>query len=289
MPDAPRKKHGKKRQKSKGAVNWHHRGISSITKKEIQRLMESLRDKAGPVAANHALSILRAMYNKAIEWEVFDKANPAAAIDKYEVASRERFLKREELQRFFKVLSEEPNANARDFVLLSLYTGARRRTVGAMRWQDIDLDARLWFVAGKITKTKKPYVVPLSMPAVALLRARMPKDADGWVFPSAKAKSGHIEDPRKPWERVRKNAGITDVILHDLRRTLGSWQAITGSSLPIIGKSLGHKDAQSTEVYAHLVVDPVRQSVETATNAMLVAAGVKATAEVKPLKKRRAA
>jgi len=67
---------------------------------------------------------------------------------------------------------------------------------------------------------------------------------------------------------------IPDLRIHDLRRTMGSWQAITGASLPIIGKSLNHKGQQATAIYARLDLDPVRASVEKATEAMLRAAGL---------------
>ncbi|HGM4823144.1 TPA: tyrosine-type recombinase/integrase [Pseudomonas aeruginosa] len=73
---------------------------------------------------------------------------------------------------------------------------------------------------------------------------------------------------------------MTDLRIHDLRRTLGSWQAKTGASMAIIGKSLNHKSLQSTAIYARLDLDPVRQSVETATQAMLEARGVKQPADV---------
>jgi integrase len=73
---------------------------------------------------------------------------------------------------------------------------------------------------------------------------------------------------------------MTDLRIHDLRRTLGSWQAKTGASMAIIGKSLNHKTHQATAIYARLDLDPVRQSVETATQAMLEAAGIKQPAEV---------
>jgi integrase len=59
-----------------------------------------------------------------------------------------------------------------------------------------------------------------------------------------------------------------DIRLHDLRRTFGSYQAITGASLPIIGKTLGHKSQVSTQVYARLNDDPVRDSMEKAASAM---------------------
>ena len=80
---------------------------------------------------------------------------------------------------------------------------------------------------------------------------------------------------------------ITDVRIHDLRRTLGSWQARTGASLSIIGKSLSHKSVQTTAIYSRLDIDPVRASVERATSAMLVAAGLKAAAPVSRLKGKR--
>lgn len=72
-----------------------------------------------------------------------------------------------------------------------------------------------------------------------------------------------------------EDASMADLRIHDLRRTLGSWQARTGASLPIIGKSLNHKTHQATAIYARLDLDPVRQSVNTATVAMLNAAGLR--------------
>jgi len=82
---------------------------------------------------------------------------------------------------------------------------------------------------------------------------------------------------------------VADLRIHDLRRTLGSWQAKTGASLAIIGKSLNHKTHQATQIYARLDLDPVRQSVNTATAAMLEAAGLKDKADVVDLQKRGAA
>lgn len=67
---------------------------------------------------------------------------------------------------------------------------------------------------------------------------------------------------------------IPDLRIHDLRRTMGSRQAITGASLPIIGKSLNHKSQQATAIYTRLDLDPVRASVEKATEAMRRAAGL---------------
>ncbi len=82
---------------------------------------------------------------------------------------------------------------------------------------------------------------------------------------------------------------LDDVHIHDLRRSLGSWQARTGASLVVIGKSFGHRSQAATAIYARLDIDPVRQAMETATSAMLEAAGVKPKADVVPIGKAKAA
>lgn len=89
------------------------------------------------------------------------------------------------------------------------------------------------------------------------------------VLPSVKSKSGHLEDPKRPWRELLHRAGIKNLRLHDLRRTMGSYQAISGTSLHIIGKSLGHKSTSATQVYARLTADPIRESMQKATDRML--------------------
>ena len=78
-------------------------------------------------------------------------------------------------------------------------------------------------------------------------------------------------DFKKRWKQLIGRAGLQDLRQHDLRRTLGSWQAGQGVSLQIIGKSLGHKSAAATEIYSQLNLAPIRQAVVSATKAMIVA------------------
>ena len=114
--------------------------------------------------------------------------------------------------------------------------------------------------------------VALSPKAIEILERR--KDASNggeWVFPGL-GSTGHLVEPKAAWQRICKRAGIEDLRIHDLRRTLGSWQAATGASLPVIGKSLGHKSLGATQVYARLNIDPVRIAVNRAVDAMMLAA-----------------
>lgn len=80
---------------------------------------------------------------------------------------------------------------------------------------------------------------------------------------------------------------LDDLRIHDLRRTLGSWQAKTGASLAIIGKSLNHKSTSTTAIYARLDLDPVRESVNNATSAMLAAAGLTTGGDVVPMRRKK--
>ncbi len=217
------------------------------------------------------LALCSIVFNKAVEFGLLDKVNPALGIKKFREQSRDRFLQADELPRFFKALAMETNDNIRDYFILGVLTGARRSNLLAMRWDQINLERREWRIPQ--TKNGTPHIIPLMEEAVFLLQQRKTSAANDFVFPGL-GRTGHLSEPKKGWKRILAQAGIADLRIHDLRRTLGSWQARTGASLAIIGKSLNHKSPQATSIYARLDLDPVRASVEKATKAMLEAAGV---------------
>ena len=208
------------------------------------------------------------MFNKADDLG-YSGPNPCERVKRFREAERERFLQPSEMRPFFAALKAEPPI-WRDFWLLCLFSGARRSNVAAMAWQDIDLDGGVWYLPGQKTKTGLPLAIVLPPPAVGILQARREAAPGEWVFPGP---VGHIKDPRKSWARVLRRSRIKDLRPHDLRRSLGSWQALAGASLQIIGASLGHKDPKATAVYSRLRLDPIRQSVSDAVDSMLAAAG----------------
>lgn len=248
--------------------------LSEIERTEIKAVHVKTTKKSA-AQADRVVAVVSAVFTYMLAQERFNGQNPATRIQKNPAPSRDRFLQVDELTPFFKALSESSNEIMRDFFLLALLTGARRANVSAMRWADVDLTAGVWRIAK--TKNGTPQTVTLSPEAVMVLAAR--KDGGVFVFPGDGV-TGHIVEPKKAWATLLKTAGIVNLRIHDLRRTLGSWQARTGASLPIIGKSLNHKTHQATAIYARLDLDPVRQSVNTATAAMMEAGGMKEKAEV---------
>ena len=245
--------------------------LSDIARQHIQNLHAHLGQDHGKACANRVIDTLGSVFMKAIEWGYLSGTNPAK-IKKFKLQSRDRFLTAEELPRFFQALQQENNDTLRDYILLSLLTGARKANVLAMRWDQIDLTRGEWRIPE--TKNGESQRVVLSSEAVQILTARGHHYGQSpWVFPSTGA-SGHLQDPKKGWQRLLQRAELQDVRIHDLRRTLGSWQAATGANGFVIGKSLGHKSMRATEIYARIDLDPVRHSVQTATRAMFEAGGL---------------
>lgn len=244
---------------------------SNIKTSEIAKWHVKIGNDHGHVQANRAKALLATLLNHAVRIGLL-AANPCRSVPNFPEQSRERFLLPAEMRKFFDSLVAVGDP-WHDFFQLALFTGARRGNVASMAWNEIDLDRTTWTIPASKTKNKKPTVISLSPPAEAILRSRKELVGVGeYVFPSNSA-TGHVVDPRKAWERLRKESGLTDLRMHDLRRSLGSWQAAAGASLAIIGASLGHTNLKSTQVYARLQLDPVRASVNEAVSAMLVAGG----------------
>jgi len=248
---------------------WRARKASAITKVDVQKLHAQIGNNNGHYMANRILILLHSIYARADNDGIWKGPNPATGVTRFQEQERDRFLQPDELPRFFKALEQEPNEGWRDYFMVSLLAGVRRGNVLAMRWDEVDLVNATWTIPK--TKSGKPVIVVL-VPAVVDILRRRQQTANGnpWVFPST-GRTGHLIGPRLAWKRLLTRADIKNLRIHDLRRTFGSYQAATGASLPIIGKSLGHTSTAATQIYARLNLDPVRQSVTTATDAILAA------------------
>jgi integrase len=228
--------------------------------------------KEAPYQANRALAILSSMFTFAIG-EGFDGENPCKGIRRFQEISRERILAADELVGLFKALCEEAEPWA-DFFPVLLFTGARIGNVRTMRWADLELQRGLWRVPGEDAKAGEPLVVILMAPVIVVLRRRLaaraalpPDKQSEYVFPGRLG--GCVGYPQTPWERITERAGIKGLRPHDLRRSLASWASTKGGDFYAIGKALGHKDANSTAVYARPGLSAIRAVVGLGTGAML--------------------
>ena len=239
--------------------------LSAITRKDVAALHGKI-GKTAPTAANRLLALLSSVFGRAIEFGLWEGNNPCVAIRKFPEEARDRFLSKDELRRFFEVLEHYSHDIARDTILVALLTGVRRSNVHEMKWADIDWEEATWRIGW--TKNGTPQTVALVEPVVELLRERHRRATSVFVFPG-RGRTGHYVEVKTAWKTLLKRAGIENARFHDLRRTMGSWQARTGASLPIIGKSLNHKSQSTTAIYARLDLDPARSAMEKAVDAML--------------------
>ena len=265
-----KKTHGKEKTKSPHGVDWSKRKLSDITAADVFKLHNKLKEGGSAYTANRTVQLLRTIYNKMTLWKLFSGDNPCDGIELFDEVERTRYIEESELPLFFAALDNANNENFKHFVWLSLFTGARMENILGMRWQDIDFGTGLWSIQGEVFKNGDLMTIPLTVPAIEALQIRK-EAADGkspFVFP-ARSKSGYMSAPKKHWTALLKNAGISDLHFHDLRRTLGSWSANTGASLHIIGKALGHKSIQTTLIYARLQGGAIKSATDLAAATML--------------------
>jgi integrase len=248
--------------------SWTARRLSSIAKVDVLERHRLVGKEHGAYTANRWRGVLHRLFEVAIEDFDFAGGNAVRKVKPFGEQERERFVTEQELPLLFDAIDAAEDVRIADFLRLALLTGARKGALLRMRFADVDLARAVWTIPAADSKNGQPIHVPLVPDAVEIIRSRrIAAKGREYVFPGRHGK-GFLSDPTKPIAKVFKAAGLKDVRLHDLRRTYGSWQAANGSSELLIGKSLGHRNSAATKVYARLTLDPVRQSVERATDAM---------------------
>lgn len=238
-------------------------GIREVARADVIRLHTSL--KATPRKANFALAVL----SKLMSWCEVEglrdpNSNPCRQIKKYREASRQRFLSDDELDRLGGVLKDLTDQQAESpyviaAIRLLLLTGARLGEILTLEWRYIDLQRGLISLPESKTGQKAVF---LNEAAVELLRVLRRVPDNPHVIVGARP-GGRLINLQKPWRRIRKLASIDDVRIHDLRHSFASIAAAHGASLQLIGRLLGHASTQTTQRYAHLVADQVKELNET--------------------------
>lgn len=245
--------------------------------------------RGGPVVANRSLALLSKMFGLAERWGLRPgHSNPCLHARKYAERNRERFLSFDEIGGLGDSLAQaESDAtvsqNAAAAIRLLVFTGCRVSEILTLHWDHVDFERACLRLPDSKTGAK---VVHLAAPALDIL-AGLPRVKDNpYVLPGAR-EGAPMVGLKRPWGTVRASAGLDDVRLHDLRHSFASVGAGAGFSLPIIGKMLGHKQAATTERYAHLAADPVKAATEVVAGTLASAMRGKSLGEVVPLHGRR--
>lgn len=245
---------------------WATKHVNTITSKDVRSTLRALRDKGRtPATYNRYLTLIKTIFNRAVEWKLLTE-NPASCIKPLEENNwRERFLSEDEVHRLLAALENVPN-NAANAIKLALFTGQRFGNIKAAKWCEIS--GTLWRIPK--TKSGRSHKVPLTTEALMVLEKQHAINCNSeYVFPGKHGKP-HLTSVQTMWEKVRKEANLPDVRLHDLRHTYASWAINSGATLYDVQKLLGHSDSKMTQRYAHLADERQHEVAANATAGMVI-------------------
>ena len=219
-----------------------------------------------------------------LPWRNAAQGNPCKGIERNHEEAKERFFSQPELTAISDALAKYDGVGA-DCVRLVMLSGCRPAEAMKATWEEFDREPGCWIKPSSHVKQRKVHKLPLGPAAIELIDRLRKKRKGQWLFPGDKP-GEHLAALWHAWHFVRKEAGLgKDTRVYDLRHTFASVGAGGGLSLPIIGRLLGHTQAKTTQRYAHLADDPLREAATKITTVITGGKGKKAA--VVPLRGRR--
>lgn len=227
------------------------RELVDIQRHEVEDWLHGLSEKGlAPATCNRILAVFKTICSLAVLRGLLPAGqSPCAGVSPFKIhTQRERYLTQDEARRLMRALekSDRPEAFA---IRLLLLTGARKSEILKARWENVRLDQRLLTVP--LSKSGRPRHIPLSDEAIAVIRAIPHQPGNPWLFPGH-APGKPLSDLYQFWNKLRRELGLADVRIHDLRHTFASFLVNAGHSLYEVQKLLGHGDPRTTMRYAHL-------------------------------------
>jgi len=244
--------------------------VKEVQRKDIYAVQQKLT-KISKVTSNMAISILSKAFNLAEIWGFRDdNTNPCRHVKKYPMQPKQRFLTKEEVKRlsqkleFYKKAQLEPLPVLYAIKLL-LLTGCRLNEILTLKWEYINLDENCFRLPDSKTGSKTVYFSSIVGDIIKTIK-RLP---DNPYLIVGEKKGQHLNNLQKPWRRIRKDCGLDDVRIHDLRHSFASMAAMSGMSLPLIGSMLGHSQPQTTAQYVHLMGEPMIKAVNAVNKTIM--------------------
>lgn len=238
--------------------------LDEITTNMLAEAHQDLRTKGYALAhANKIPILLKIMFNLARKKGIpGSESNPADGVVLFNPNNaKERYLSAVETQRLHEALSRCGSAQFKSIVALLLLLGCRKRELLDARWEDVDLERRNWRIP--MSKSGKARNIPISDMALEVFQALPRWKGCPYVVPNPNTKQpfGNLYHP---WDKVRREAGMPDLRMHDLRHTFASNLVNSGQSIYVVSKLLGHSQLKTTARYSHLADETLMSAVDAA-------------------------
>jgi integrase len=254
--------------------DWARRPISGLTRDMVLTRHRSISEKHGAVTANNAMRHLRSIYNFSAAADDRLPPNPLAILSQARAWHREQrrrsLVENHQLPAWWSAIMSE-SEDARDVLLVALFTGMRRSEILSLKWEDLD------FAAGMLrlptSKNGDPLDLPLSEFLLGLFRARQGLVGQSeWVFPG-RGRSGHLTETKTFVTRVIEASGVK-FTMHDLRRTFITIAESLDIPAYALKRLLNHRvGADVTGGYIVISPDRLRQPVEKIATQILELTG----------------
>ncbi len=216
--------------------------LRAITRAKVEDFKRAcLARGTAPITVNGYLRHIKSALRWAHEEEYLDKLPIIKMYRKQE--EKPRVLSPHEIKKLLRASFKYDKDLGRRF-FVHCYTGARRRELANLKWQDIDWQSGKIQLRGKGNKTR---TVPL-LAQVEKILLPVKKDI-GPVF-----KDLHVDTISHRFETVARTCGIT-ARLHDLRHTCATYLMKSGVDLPTVQAILGHAAISTTQIYAKVLDD----------------------------------
>ena len=241
--------------------------INDVDRSDVEKIFRKLTDLGQKHQANQCVTLAGVLFRYAAKWGWHTGENPTQDFEKNRLSGRERYLLPDESRRLSQAIEGLEDKQAAAILKVLLLTGARIGETCRMRWEQIDFHRATWVKPASVTKQKRDHRLPLTAPVLAVLSKIKEEQSpvSEWVFPG-RSKEGYRNDIRSAWATALKAAEIDQLRIHDLRHSFASTLVGSGYSLPVIGALLGHASTATTQRYAHLADDPLREAMTRATD-----------------------
>jgi len=239
--------------------------LNQITRHQIQTFLTKIKSEGLAAATvNHHLKVIRYSLNVAISWDMIE-INPAAKVPLFHEDNQiERYMDETELEALLGVLAKDENKAVASVILFLLSTGARLNEALSAKWDQVDIDRRVWKIPASNAKSKRLRSVPLNDSAIEVLNRLDTKDHFEYLFINKQTGESYTTI-HKVWGRIRRKAGLPHVRIHDLRHQYASFLVNSGQSLYTVQQILGHSDPSVTQRYAHLSTKALQDAANSAS------------------------
>jgi integrase len=235
--------------------------FSEISREALVTFHLTLRERNYSYGyCDRIIILIRFIFNLAIKWDCYQGKNPATNFDLFKVNNeRERYLNQQEIAVMLGNAEKSCNKDLLNVIKFLLMTGCRRGEALNAKWEHVDFKTKRFLIPD--TKQGKPHLLPITDQIANFLKNLPSYNSSPFLFPNP-ATDRPYKSIFHSWNKVRRESGLAEVRIHDLRHSFASILVNNGRSLYEVQRLLGHSNTKMTQRYAHLNDKTLREAME---------------------------